>query len=59
LEFQERFGARGQDPRRYFGIEVAHAIPSTTRANIGQLRAADILLAHKLFGVKYRNEGSD
>jgi len=59
LEFNERFGARGQNPRSYFGIEVVHVIPSTTRANIGQLRARDILQAHKVFGLKYRGEGDE
>jgi len=40
-------------------VEVAHVLPGVTRETIGTLRASDILLAHKIFGAKWRNEGGD
>jgi len=59
LEFEERFGARGQNPQKYYGVEVAHVLPGVTRETIGRLRARDILAAHKIFGLKWRNEGGE
>jgi hypothetical protein len=54
LEFADLFGRRGRAPRRYWTFEIGHILPAITPANIGQIRAVDLLAARTLFDAKYR-----